>query len=325
MSLPLPAAVARAAHARAALALFLLSLVGPTARPAAAQAPGTPAPAARLLRPTDVDTLPLRSPGERIAYGRDSLQFGELRLPPGSGRVPLVIVIHGGCWYGPYANARNAAPLADALAAQGVATWNIEYRRYDHPGGGWPGTFTDVADAADHVRRLAAAHPIDTTRVIAIGHSAGAQLAAWLATRHRLERGSPLHRDAPLRLAGVVALGGVMDLREFEAREQSTCGIPAVASLLGGAPAQVPDRLLAVSPAERLPLGVPHHHVAGALDRIAPAERLHAFAEAARARGDAVTVTLVPGLGHHDVMAPRTAGGAAAIAAVLTLLDRPPR
>jgi len=274
----------------------------------------------RLLRPADVDTLPVRTPGVRLAYGPDSLQFGDLRVPEGPGPFPVAIVIHGGCWYSPYANLRNSAPLADALRDAGIATWNIEYRRYDHPGGGWPGTFRDVAQAADHVRRLATLHPLDTTRVVAIGHSAGAQLGAWLATRPRTDASSPLHAAEPLTLTGVVALGGVMDMREFQLRQGQTCGNPAIESVLGGLPDAVPERYRDVSPIERLPLGVPHVHVAGALDRIAPRAVVEAFAERARTLGDSVQVVTVPGLGHHDVMSPRTAGGQAALDAVRELL-----
>lgn len=274
----------------------------------------------RLMRPSDVDALPVGTPGIRVAYGTDSLQFGDLRLPDGVGPFPVAIVIHGGCWYSPYANVRNAAPLADALRDAGVATWNIEYRRYDHPGGGWPGTFRDVANAADHVRTLATTYALDTTRVVAIGHSAGAQLGAWLATRARLDDGSVLRAAHPLRLSGVVALGGVMDMREFQARQRQTCGNPAIESVMGGLPDEVPARYREVSPIERLPLGVPHVHVAGSLDRIAPREVTEAFAERARALGDSVRIVTVPALGHHDVMAPATAGGAAAIEAVRALL-----
>lgn len=280
--------------------------------------PGTPR--ARLMRPGDIDTLPVRDPGVRITYGPDSLNFGELRLPPGRGPFPLAIVVHGGCWYSPYANVRNAAPLAEALASAGVATWNVEYRRYDSPGGGWPGTFQDVARAADHVRTLAATYPLDATRVLAIGHSAGAQIAAWLATRARLEEHSALYARTPLALHGVVALGGVMDMAEYQRRQLETCGNPAIESVLGGLPAEVPERYREVSPIERLPLGVPHTHVAGALDRIATPEATAVFADSARRLGDSVVVVTVPALGHHDVMAPRSAAGQAAVDAVVRML-----
>jgi acetyl esterase/lipase len=298
------------------VAAGLALLAACTAQPGAAQ-PTAP----RLLRPADIDALPVRTTGVRHGYGPDSLQFGELRLPEGRGPFPVAVVLHGGCWYGPYAAVRNAAPLAEALTAAGVATWNVEYRRYDHPGGGWPGTFLDAAQALDHVRTLARSYPLDTTRVITIGHSAGAHLAAWLGTRARLRPSSPLHTgSAPLRPAGLVTLGGILDLREYQQRQLATCGNPAVESLLGGLPAEVPDRLADASPIERLPIGIPHIHVAGALDRIAPEAELERFAALARAGGDRVSVVIVPALGHHDVMAPSTAAGQAAVMAVRQLL-----
>ena len=69
----------------------------------------------------------------------DSLQFGDLRIPSGRGPFPVVVMIHGGCWVHRLASLQNTAALSDALRDAGVATWNVEYRRYDNPGGGWPG------------------------------------------------------------------------------------------------------------------------------------------------------------------------------------------
>jgi acetyl esterase/lipase len=292
--------------------------------PTSLSAQGTP-PAPRLLRAGDVDTMAVRTPGLRIAYGSDSLQYGELRLPATTGaRVPVVMVVHGGCWLSTYASARNAAPLADALTAAGVATWNVEYRRYDHPGGGWPGTFRDVASAADYLRTLARLHPIDTTRIVVVGHSAGGHLALWLATRGALPATSPIAGGQPLALRGIVSLGGIADLREYFARERDTCGNPAVESLLGGVPDSVPARVREASPIERLPLRVRSVHLAGDRDRIAPAAVRDSFAAAARRAGDRADVITVPG-GHFEVMAPGTPAARAAIDAVFELLGLPPR
>lgn len=279
------------------------------------------APPARLLRAGDVDTITVHDAGRRLAYGSDSLQFGELRLPAGPGPFPVAIVIHGGCWFGPYANVRNSAPLAEAITQAGVATWNVEYRRYDHPGGGWPGTFRDIAQAADYVRVLARDYPLDTSRVLAIGHSAGAQLAAWLPTRSRLAAESELRVGSPIALTAIVSLGGVMDMRDYQRRQLETCGNPGIESVMGGLPSIVPSHYAEGSPIERLPLGVAHEHIAGALDRIAPPEVVRAFADSARALGDTVEVVTVPALGHHDVMSPHTAGGRAAVAAVVRWLN----
>lgn len=297
-------------------ALLLAAAADLTAQAAGAAATGTP----RRLRASDVDTMPVANAGVRVAYGPDSLQFGELRMPKGRGPFPVAIVVHGGCWYSPYASVRNSAPLADALTAAGVATWNIEYRRYDQPGGGWPGTFFDVAAGADHLRILARSYPIDTSRVVAAGHSAGAHLALWLASRASLRSDSPLVTASPIALDGVVSIGGIADLREFYTRERSTCGNPAVESLLGGVPDSVAARVGDASPIERLPLRIPTVHVAGDQDRIAPRAAIDAYAVAARRAGDSVVVHIVPGEGHFEAIAPSRAAGRASIDAVLMLL-----
>ncbi len=300
------------------VALALAALV----HPQRSSAQSTPVPTVRSLRASDVDTMRVREDGVRVAYGKDSLQFGELRMPRETrgAKVPLVILIHGGCWFSPYASLRNTAPLAQAISDAGVATWNIEYRRYDQPGGGWTGTFRDAADAADFVRTLATRYAIDTTRIVAAGHSAGGHLALWLATRRTLTAESPLAGGKPLALRGVVSIAGIADLREFYGREKNTCGNAAVESLLGGAPDDVPYRLRDASPIDRLPLGVPSIHIAGDRDRIAPTFAREAFAAVAHAKGDSVTVETIPDEGHFEAIAPMRATGRAVVAAILRLI-----
>ena len=176
--------------------------------------------AAQNRGPLDLATAPVPAGAQRIAYGSDPQQFGELRVPATRGPHPVAIVVHGGCWLEkiPSMDARavaidNMRPLAAALTEAGIATWNIEYRRLGHAGGGWPGTFLDVARAADHVRTLARGHQLDLTRVIAIGHSAGGHLALWLAARPKIAKTSDLYLENPLRLTGAVDLDGPPDLK----------------------------------------------------------------------------------------------------------------
>lgn len=289
-------------------------------------APPSSSPPPRLLRAGDVDTMAIGDPGVRIAYGDDSLQFGVLRLPrvQPNARVPLVIVVHGGCWISSFATIRNTSPLADALPQYGVATWNVEYRRADHPGGGWPGTFTDVARATDYVRTLARLHSIDTTRVVVAGHSAGGHLALWLAARRGLPVSSPLVTggDPPLPLRGVVSMGGIADLAEFAARPRNGCSVGAV-RLLGGEPAAFPERIAQGSPMAMLPLGVPSVHVAGDQDGIAPLAVREAFAAAATRAGDRATVERVDG-GHFEVIAPSTRPGGRVVSLILEQLGMAP-
>ena len=141
-------------------------------------------------------------------------------------------------------------PLAAALNTAGIATWNIEYRRLGHPGGGWPGTFQDVAHAADMVRTLAKNHPLDLTRVVTIGHSAGGHFATWVAARHRLAPTSPVYVADPIKLKGVVSLDGPADLKKTIAIQQPICGKPVITDLIGGSPAEQPGRFHDGSPIE---------------------------------------------------------------------------
>jgi acetyl esterase/lipase len=258
---------------------------------------------AQRLRPSDVEKLPSKAADTRIPYGQDERQFGELRLPKGSGPFPLAVVIHGGCWISRFATLQSTAALADALRDAGIATWNIEYRRADHPGGGWPGTFTDVADGTDIVRQIAKQHPIDVSRVVTVGHSAGAHLALWSAGRKRLPKGSPLYREDPLPLRAAIALGGPGDLQEFYGRAKNICGSNVIEQLMGGSPETVPDRYAQGSPVQLLPAGVPQVLIVGEGDGVMPEAARRAYASAARRAGDSVEVVEVPG-GHFEVIAP---------------------
>jgi acetyl esterase/lipase len=268
-------------------------------------AAGTVAAAGRAqqLRPRQVDSIPSKPADVRLQYGSDSLQFGELRMPKGKGPFPLAIVIHGGCWIHRFATLQNTTAMADALRDVGIATWNVEYRRADSPGGGWPGTFLDIADAADFARSLAARYPLDSTRIVAVGHSAGGHLALWLAARGKLKPSSPLYRARPIRLHGAVSLGGPADIAEFAGREGQICG-PSVTRLMGGRPADVGNRYAEGSPVELLPLGTRHLMIVGDSDGVVPGPVRKAYADRSRKAGDRVEVIVVPNAGHFEVIAP---------------------
>jgi acetyl esterase/lipase len=191
-------------------------------------------------------------------------------------------------------------PLAAALTRVGIATWNIEYRRLGHPGGGWPGSFRDVASAADFLRTVAREHRLDLKRVIAIGHSAGGHLATWLAARGRLQPASELYVKDPLPLTGVVNLDGPADLRATLPLQQSVCGRPVVTELIGATPDERPDRYRDASPVEMLPLGVAQDVFAGRMF----ATLAGPYDSAARKAGDTVHTTVLAEAGHFIFIDP---------------------
>jgi acetyl esterase/lipase len=270
----------------------------------------------------DILTLPPPPADVRLRYGTEPSQFLDLRLPPGDdagGRVrseagwPVAVVVHGGFWRAAY-SLDHIGHLCASLTTTGLATVSLEYRRLGERGGGWPGTMLDVAAGLDSLREIAPNYGLDLRRLVTIGHSAGGHLALWLAARPRVPEGSPLHARDPLRVHGAVALAGVVNLRRGASLGLSN---HVVETLLGGSPVDQPERYAAASPFELLPLGVRQALVHGREDSVVPAEISQAFCERAREVGEAVRCLMLPGVGHFELIDPRSA----ARAAVLSALD----
>jgi acetyl esterase/lipase len=253
--------------------------------------------------PESINDLPSTAPTLVARYGPAPQHIGELRLPKGKGPFPVAIVVHGGCWIKEYASLRHTAPIASALTAKGIATWNIEYRRLGEPGAGWPGTFQDWAAAADKLRELAKTHPLDLTRVATVGHSAGAHGALWIAARHKLSKGSEVARPDPLRVHAAFALDGPGDLARFAGgKDAAVCGRPVIVELLGGTPAERPERYAQATPLRLTPFGARQTLVAIAV--LSPDE---ARDYAAAAKGDPVRVIELKTGGHFGRIAPNRA------------------
>jgi acetyl esterase/lipase len=227
--------------------------------------------------------------GETHRYGPDRSQVAELHLPAGEGPHPVVVLIHGGSWSRRYGRTVMRA-LAGDLERSGWAVWNIEYRRLGN-GGGWPETFADVAGAID---RLAAVNaPVDLDRVSLVGHSAGGHLALWAAGRAALPPGAPgaLSGEAPVRFQRVIAQAGVCDL----AGGYEMWHGGAVRALMGGSPAELPDRYAVADPLANVPVPSPVLLVHGVLDEVVSIELSRNYAHAARAAGANIELSEIQG------------------------------
>lgn len=242
-------------------------------------------------------------PAERIAYGPAPSQFAELWLPAAAGPAPVVILVHGGCWQSRY-GLDLMHPLAADLAAQGIAVWNIEYRRLGEAGGGYPGTFADVAQAVDALREAGRRHPLDLGRVVAVGHSAGGHLALWAAARRRLPAGSALAGGNPLPIGGVMTLAGIDDLAAYAANGPACGGAATIDALVGGGARPPAQRYLDTSPRALLPLGVPQTVVSGSRDGTVPPQFGRDYAAAAKAAGDRVEAVVIDGADHFALIDP---------------------
>jgi acetyl esterase/lipase len=247
-----------------------------------------------------------------IHYGQDPAQFGELWLPGGSRAGPpagTVVIVHGGFWRARY-DLSLGRPLAADLARRGYAAWNLEYRRAG-AGGGWPATFEDVAAGFDLLARL----PVDTSRVAAIGHSAGGHLAVWAAGRRRLPPGAP--GASPLVTpAAVVSQAGVLALADCA---RDGVGGTAAPDLMGGGPRDLPERYRLADPIAAVPAGAAVLCLHSRRDDEVPFSYSERYVEAATRAGGTAMLRETGG-DHYTLIDPGAADWRAAVEALPALL-----
>jgi acetyl esterase/lipase len=264
------------------------------------------------MNPREILTRPAPSPDHVISYGPGPEQVADLWLPAQpvgvAGAGAVIVLLHGGFWRAAF-DRMHARPMAAALAAEGFTVCMPEYRRTGQEGGGWPGTFDDVALAVDVLPGLAAlAGPAGADAVagppVLAGHSAGGHLALWAAARERLPAGSRWHSGAAV--GGVVALAAVSDLTGCAEQD---LGGGAAAALMGGGPGEWPDRYaladpMLLLPGAVLPGAVPVRLVHGEIDDIVPCGMSVAYAERVVAAGGDAGCEVLPGCGHFEVIDP---------------------
>jgi acetyl esterase/lipase len=242
------------------------------------------------------------APTAHIAYGTAPSQFVELFEPKGQGPFPVVFLVHGGCWQASLAGIKQMHNMAGALAGRGIAVWNVEYRRIDEPGGGYPGTYQDINSAFDLLIANADSYHLDTNRVVAMGHSAGGHLVQWLAGRARLPKTSPLYDPAPVHLGAVISLGNLADLSGQADRIRNVCDVD-VKSLTGSPSAMRPDPFRDTNAAALIPNGSRTILINGALDRVSPPSVADDYAALARRAGDSAETLVLPDASHFDEVA----------------------
>lgn len=265
--------------------------------------PATP----KLMTPDELIALPYNKADQRFSYGEHSGQYAELRVPRGKGPFPVVILIHGGCFRADFPGLNGIAPMADMLRKAGFASWNVEYRRIGDTGGGWPGTYQDVAAAIDKLRDVSAGNRLDLSRVILLGHSAGAHLAHWAAFRSKLVENSDLYRPNPLPVRGVINLAGRVDMTDGITAYDAACFDTVVEKMLGGTPQTHALRYREVSPEANLPLGVSQTLISGQFEEFVPLAKSGAFVAKAGAAGDDARLIVIPGIGHFETASPFSA------------------
>jgi acetyl esterase/lipase len=241
-----------------------------------------------------------------LSYGDDPMQFAELTVPEGEPKG-TVVYFHGGFWRARY-DLSLGRPIASSLARHGWATLNVEYRR-NELGGGFPETFDDV----DAAFALLAGTGLESSPVVAMGHSAGGHLAAWAASRDRQPETSPW-RGPRVSATHLITLGAVLDLADAVS---DRLGDGAVELFMGG---DIDERYALADPARHLPLAIPVWCVHGKADDIVPITQSEDFVARSIAAGG--TATLVPVEGDHFVVVDTGSPSWAATVEILATLEK---
>jgi acetyl esterase/lipase len=243
-------------------------------------------------------------------YGSDPSQFGELYRPEGPS-LGTVVIVHGGFWRAAYDLALGR-PLAADLSGRGYTVWNLEYRRVGI-GGGWPTTFADVSAGIDLLAEL----DVDTSAVVAIGHSAGGHLATWAAGRSRLPAGAP-GADPRVAVTAVVSQAGVLDLVGCA---ENRVGAMAAPDLMGGMPTELPTEYRLADPLAAVPLDAAVLCVHARADDTVPYAQSVTYVDAARRAGGSAELVTVPG-DHFTVIDPAADAWQVVVEALPGLLGR---
>lgn len=281
----------------------------------------TPEPAP-LMKWSDLTSKPLPTTPHEIRIGDSKTDVVDLWLPEGEGPHPVVIMVHGGCWQKAIADRTLMNYAAEDLRTKGLAVWNIEYRGVDETGGGYPGTYEDVARAADALREHADTYNLNIEKVVGIGHSAGGHLVTWLSTRGNLPTTSPLYSENPLKLHGVLNSGGLADLEASSPVTFEGCLAKIMDTLVGEPSEARPNVFSDTSPVELFPTDTIQISVNGDQDGIAPPKLGQGYTNKAKVAGMSADFRLAAPSGHVELVAPGTVAFEIETKALFEMLEK---
>ncbi|MBD8880857.1 alpha/beta hydrolase [Rhodanobacter sp. 7MK24] len=204
----------------------------------------------------------------------------DIYAPRGAHGLPVVVFFYGGSWQD--GERQWYRWMGEALARRGLVVAIPDYRKY--PQVRMAGFMSDASHAVAWVHAHAADYGGDPRRLFLMGHSAGAHMAALLATDgHWLERVGL----RPDRLAGFIGLAGPYDFLPLTE--------PAYIGMFGASPqAQARSQPVNFVDGDEPPMLL----LQGMTDRYVAPKNVCALASRMRARGEPIEVHLYPGIGH---------------------------
>jgi acetyl esterase/lipase len=183
---------------RTARTLIAWGLLFALAQVLAAQ-PLEQSPADGASRASEVSTLGRME----FAYGSDALQKLDFWPAAAAQPAPLVVFVHGGGWKRGDKRTATGMQKVEHLTHEGFAFASINYRLV--PAATVEQQAADVSAAVAWLRGHAARLGIDASRIVLMGHSAGAHLVALVGTDPQYLAAAGLSLSD---LRGVIALDG---------------------------------------------------------------------------------------------------------------------
>lgn len=238
-----------------------------------------------LFIATSWQFLAAQTVNKDVAYGDDMKQKMDVYLPQAKGKMPAIILIHGGSWIG--GDKINMTHWLKPLRSQfpEYAIFNLNYRLASRQNNNnqWPAQIDDVDKAVAFIKDKAKDYRIDKKQLIVLGESAGAQLALVEAFNH-----DPKHA-----VKVVVDLFGPTDMNDlYQAHHE-------IAALMKGTPATIPQVYADASVLEHVnkksPPTIIFHGTADPVVPIRESDSLHVNLEKANVPVSYITY---PGKGH---------------------------
>ena len=195
---------------------------------------------------------------------------------------PVAVFLYGGGWE--RGRKWDYGWVAQALAARGYVVVLPDYRLY--PQVRFPEFLNDSAQAVRWAVDHAAAYGGDPSRVVLLGHSAGAYNAVMLGLAPSYLQHAGVD---PARIVGVVGIAGPYDFLPLKGHMADVFGVgdPAATQPVKLVRADAPPMLL----------------VTGSADTIVDPRETASLGAALRAAGAQVEARSYPGVGHNEIMA----------------------
>ena len=206
----------------------------------------------------------------------------------------MIVAIHGGGWRR-FNKDQYGFRIASAFVSEGYVVVAPNYRNSSPGNPTWPLNFEELQSAVRWVRSHASQFAIDTGQVVAMGESAGANLANLLGSQS--SEGTTVGPVVSSTVDAVVSFSGPTDLASLYA--ESPQADKAIAQFLGGPPTAIPGDYVAASPVDQVsPNSAPTLLIHGGSDPLVPISQSIELARALTAAGVRNDVVILPGSGH---------------------------